>query len=109
MKIAITGGLGFVGGSLAKRLAAAGHEIFVFHYALGWVLERLMPVPLVALAQVRILSEGIVEPLPACPFVPADLAPKRKFTEEQIRRGLPKAGLFGMSDFRCCIAVKTIL
>ena len=29
MKIAITGGTGFIGGHLAQRLAAEGHEIIV--------------------------------------------------------------------------------
>jgi len=29
MKIAITGGAGFIGGHLARRLAAEGHEIIV--------------------------------------------------------------------------------
>ena len=77
-----------------------------FHYAFGWFCERLMRVPLVALAQVRILSEGIVEPLPPCPFVPEDLAPRRKFTDDQIRRGLPEPAAFGMSDLRCCANVK---
>jgi len=77
-----------------------------FHYVFGWVLERLMPTPLVALAQVRILSEGIVEPLPPCPFVPDDLVPRQMFTEEHIRRGLPAPGAFGLSDIRCCPCVK---
>jgi nucleoside-diphosphate-sugar epimerase len=77
-----------------------------FHYAFGWVLERLMRTPLVALAQVRILSEGIVEPLPPCAFVPDNLAPHQAFTEEQIRRGLPAPGSFGLSDLRFCNHVK---
>jgi nucleoside-diphosphate-sugar epimerase len=77
-----------------------------FHYAFGWLLERLMRTPLVALAQVRILSEGIVEPLPPCAFMPDDLAPRQAFTGEQIRRGLPAPGAFGLSDFRFCKCVK---
>jgi nucleoside-diphosphate-sugar epimerase len=35
-----------------------------FHCGLARVLEATMKIPLVSLAQVRILSEGIVEPLP---------------------------------------------
>jgi len=77
-----------------------------FHYAFGWFCERVMRVPLVALAQVRILSEGIVEPLPPCPFVSDDLAPRRKFTEEQIRHGLPDPAPFGVNDLRWCAAGK---
>jgi uncharacterized protein YbjT (DUF2867 family) len=72
-----------------------------FHYAMGWMLERAMRTPLVSVAQVRILSEGIVTPLPACGWVPEDLRPRLAFTEEQIRRGLPEAGAFGFADLRC--------
>jgi uncharacterized protein YbjT (DUF2867 family) len=73
-----------------------------FHYMLGWILERVMRTPLVSIAQVRILSEGIVEPLPPCDHVPDDLRPTRRFTDEQIRRGLPEAKAFGTQDLICC-------
>jgi nucleoside-diphosphate-sugar epimerase len=59
------------------------------HYLLAWVFERTMAVPLVSFSQVRMLSEGIAEPLPACVSLPEDLAPRLSFTETQIRRGLP--------------------
>lgn len=72
-----------------------------FHYALGWGLERAMKVPLVAIAQVRILSEGLVEALPAADELPADLRPVRMFTDEQIRHGLPEAKGFSLQDCRC--------
>ncbi len=49
-----------------------------FHYALGWCLERFMTVPLVSVAQVRML------------------------TEEQIRTGLPAPRAFTLRDIRCC-------
>ena len=71
-----------------------------FHYALGWVTERLMTVPLISTAQVRMLTEGLVEPLPACPEVPPDLLPKIPFTDIQIRAGLPPAKSFGLKDCR---------
>jgi NADH dehydrogenase len=72
-----------------------------FHCALGWFLERIMTIPLVSMAQVRILSEGIVEPLPSCDSLPVDLLPAIQFTEEQIRKGLPEQTRFGFSDLRC--------
>jgi NADH dehydrogenase len=72
-----------------------------FHYALGWLAERLMKVPLVSIAQVRILSEGIVAALPAAEELPVDLRPSRPFSEEQIRHGLPAAGGFTWKDCRC--------
>lgn len=73
-----------------------------FHYLNGWLVERLMRTPLVSTAQVRMLAEGLVQSEPPCPTVPAELAPKIPFSEEQIRRGLPPAGPFHVRDLRCC-------
>jgi uncharacterized protein YbjT (DUF2867 family) len=165
MRIAITGGTGFVGGHLARALAADGHHLVLiargaderdhtirrlpnatfhpaatddeerlagseemslteavrrvaravgrrpltfplplwFHYAFAWFCERTMRIPLISIAQVRILSEGVVEPLPACRDLPPDLKPVRPFTPEQIRAGLPEAKAFGLADCRCSI------
>jgi len=72
-----------------------------FHYVLGWLCECLMTTPLVSMAQVRMLSEGLAEPCPPCASLPTELAPKTRFTEEQIRKGLPPAGPFGLRDLRC--------
>jgi uncharacterized protein YbjT (DUF2867 family) len=74
-----------------------------FHYLLARVSEWTMTVPLVARAQVRILSEGVVEPALACDPLPYDLRPTRRFTEEQIRKGLPEPGPFGRNDLRWCV------
>jgi NADH dehydrogenase len=84
---------------LGKRPLYFRAPIF-FHCLLGWILDRLMTVPLVSLAQVRILAEGIVEPLPPCDPLPADLLPRTPFSESQIRQGLPVAGGFGLKDLR---------
>lgn len=73
-----------------------------FHYLLAYVCELVMKVPLVARAQVRILSEGITEPALSCDSLPYDLKPTRKFTDDQIRSGLPEAAGFGVSDLRHC-------
>jgi nucleoside-diphosphate-sugar epimerase len=73
---------------LGRRVAIVPMPV-AFHYLLAFCLERLMPIPLVSIAQVRILSEGIVEPLPACDLPPQDLRPSHAFTDDQIRRGLP--------------------
>ena len=74
------------------------------HYALARFWEWTMKVPLVARAQVRILSEGVVEPALPCDPLPLDLVAKRKFTDEQIRKGLPEPGPFTLRDLRCCCA-----
>ena len=75
---------------------------FWFHYLLARVCEWTMTVPLVARAQVRILSEGVTESALPCDSLPYDLMPTRKFTDEQIRNGLPEPGPFRFRDLRWC-------
>lgn len=71
------------------------------HYVLGWFVERIMTVPLVSVAQVRMLSEGLAEPQPPCELAPKELASKIHFSDDQIRKGLPPAGGFRLRDIRC--------
>jgi len=73
-----------------------------FHYALARVWELTMRIPLVAKAQIKILSEGVTEPALESDTLPADLMPRRKFTDEQIQSGLPEPGPFTIHDLRCC-------
>ncbi len=74
-----------------------------FHYVLAYVWEAVMKIPLVARAQVRILTEGVVEPAMACDPLPNDLTPHRFLTDEQILKGLPAPGGFTWRDLRCCV------
>jgi nucleoside-diphosphate-sugar epimerase len=71
------------------------------HYGLAWVCEQVMKVPLVSVAQVRILSEGVVEVAPGAREVTEKLRGTVGFTEEQIQKGLPERGGFGVRDCRC--------
>ncbi len=71
------------------------------HAMLARVWEWTMNVPLAAMAQVRILSEGVVDAAPFADPLPADLTSQRRFTDEQIRAGLPAPGRFGLADLRC--------
>ena len=72
------------------------------HRMLAHVWEWTMHVPLAAVAQVRILSEGVVEPLPFANEFPEDLRPTRRFTDDQIRAGLPATlARFTIRDLRC--------
>jgi uncharacterized protein YbjT (DUF2867 family) len=71
------------------------------HLAIARVAEWTMRVPLISTAQVHILSEGIVEPLPFADPPPPDLAPSTPFSEDVIRAGLPAPGRFGRADLRC--------
>ncbi len=90
---------------VARRISRViGRRPLVFavpvwvHYAMAWVFERTMTIPLSAKAQVRILSESMCEPLLANDELPQDLLPQTKFTDEQIKLGLPEAGRFGLKD-----------
>jgi NADH dehydrogenase len=74
----------------------------VCHELMAHVFERLMKVPLTSIAQIRILSEGVVEPGSPVVPVPYDLVPTRRFTTEQIRNSLPQAGPFCVGDLRWC-------
>ncbi len=42
----------------------------------------------------------VVEPATPCDPLPADLAARRSFSDEQIRQGLPTPGPFGLRDLR---------
>jgi len=106
--VALTGPteLGF---DQAARLVAdvvGKHPPFVrapigFHYTLAWLAERLMTVPLISLAQVRILAEEVVRPTLAPDSLPADLVPSTPFDQHSIRAGLPDLGPFQLADLRC--------
>jgi uncharacterized protein YbjT (DUF2867 family) len=107
--VAITGAEELQLSEAVHRVARiAGKTIWMFrmpvwfHYVLAGFWELTMKVPLVARAQVRILSEGVVEPALECDKLPEDLLPKHKFTDEQIRSGLPEPGPFTLKDLRCC-------
>jgi NADH dehydrogenase len=72
-----------------------------FHYLLAWFAERLMTVPLISVAQVRILAEEVVDPTLAPDRLPADLAPSTPFDQHSIRAGLPDPGPFQLVELRC--------
>lgn len=74
----------------------------VCHELMARVFERFMKIPLTSVAQIRILSEGVVEPGSPVVPVPYDLVPTRRFTTEQIRNGLPQPGPFCVGDLRWC-------
>jgi len=107
--IALTGAEELFLSEAAQRVAQVlGRRIWifpapvVFHRLLAQVCEWTMKVPLVAKAQVQILTEGVVEAAGKCDPLPADLVPVRRFTPEQIRGGLPEPGPFGLRDLRWC-------
>lgn len=67
--------------------------------ALAWIAERLMKVPIIAVAQARLLLEG-AEPGPLADPVPDELAPKTRLTDDTIRASLPARRRFGLRDLR---------
>lgn len=62
-----------------------------FHKILAHVWEATMSIPLASRAQVRMLQEGLAEPLPATPEVDADLRPRTRLTRENILAAIPIA------------------
>lgn len=107
--VAVTGAEELYLSEAVRRVArVAGRNVRMvrapvwFHYGLAHFWELTMKVPLVARAQVRILSEGVVESVLPCDPLPPDLLPGRRFTDDQILKGLPVAGGFTLRDLRCC-------
>jgi NADH dehydrogenase len=72
------------------------------HRLMAHVFELTMKVPLLSLAQLRILAEGVSEPSTPVTPLPYDLVPTRRFTSEQIRAGLPHPAPFCVGDLRLC-------
>ena len=95
--VAVVGPEEFPFSSAARRIARAMGKPFLLvlpfpvfaQRLLAWISAR-MPKPLISTSQVQMLADGISLPLPDSEMVPADLAPATRFTEEQIRKGLPE-------------------
>ena len=66
MKIAITGGAGFIGGHLARRLAAEGHEIIVIARA---TRERKIPAGMTLVLSDLSDQAGLTEAFAGCDAV----------------------------------------
>jgi NADH dehydrogenase len=96
--VAVTGPEEFPFSQAARRIAQAMGKRFLivlpfpvfFHRILAWFSEKFMPKPLITKAQVQMLADGISQPTSESIPLPKDLAPKTYFTEEQIKKGLPK-------------------
>lgn len=62
------------------------------HYMIAAASEKSMRNPLTAFAQIRMLAEGISQPLADSEMLPSDLVPHKEFNEETIRAGLKEPG-----------------
>jgi uncharacterized protein YbjT (DUF2867 family)/predicted DCC family thiol-disulfide oxidoreductase YuxK len=71
-----------------------------FHHLVARAAEATMTVPLISLAQVRMLQEEVIEPTNAPDRLPDDLTPATPFSEPEIRAGLPQRGPFRIDDLR---------
>ncbi|HXX44904.1 MAG TPA: NAD(P)H-binding protein [Candidatus Acidoferrales bacterium] len=107
--VAITGPEEMMLGEAVRRVGQVigRHPLYLripvaFHRLMAFGLEKTMKIPLVSLAQVQILSEGLVDAWPPYEDLPADLVPTTRFKSDQIRRGLPEPGRFGLRDLRWC-------
>ena len=90
-----------VGRVIRRPVWVTGAPVWL-HQLLAPLFEWTMKIPLVARSQVRILAEGVVEPLPSADLLPPDLMPTRRLTADQIQQGLPEPGGFGLRDLRLC-------
>lgn len=96
--VAVLGPEEFPFSQAAQRIAKAMGKPFLivlpfpvlFHRILAFVSERFMPKPLITKSQVQMLADGISKPTLESVPLPEEFQPKIKFTEEQIRKGLPK-------------------
>jgi nucleoside-diphosphate-sugar epimerase len=96
--VAVLGPEEFPFSQAARRIAKAmGKSSLIvlpmpvfFHRILAFFSERFMPKPLITKSQVQMLADGISKPTLESVALPEDLKPKTLFTEEQIRKGLPK-------------------
>lgn len=76
--------------------AVVGRDPFVvplptaLHLVLAGIQERVMETPVIARAQVQMLTDDLVEPAPPdrCTPLPADLEPSQPFTSAAIERAL---------------------
>jgi uncharacterized protein YbjT (DUF2867 family) len=73
-----------------------------FHRLLAMTAELLMRVPLASRAQVRMLAEGVTEPVLCDRELPPGLQPTTRFSPEAIRPELPPPGPFSRGDLRSC-------
>ena len=105
--VAITGAPALYQSEAARPVAEVlNRRVWIFRAPvwfrlLAEMFEVTMKILLIAKAQVPILSEGLVESVAECDPLPADLLPVLRFTEAQMRGGLPESGAFGVNDLRC--------
>lgn len=96
--VAVLGPEEFPFSQAARRIAKAMGKGFLivlpfpvfFHRILAFISERFMQKPLITKSQVQMLADGISHPTLESVPLPDELKPKTEFTEEQIRKGLPK-------------------
>lgn len=96
--VAVLGPEEFPFSTAARRISKAMGKPFlivlpfpvIFQRVLAWFSERFMRKPLITKSQVQMLADGISKPQADSVMLPDDLAPKILFSEEQIRKGLPK-------------------
>lgn len=96
--VAVIGPEEFPFSTAARRISRAMGKPFLlilpfpvlFQQILAWLSERFMPKPLVTKSQVQMLADGISKPTSESIPLPDDLKPQTLFSEEQIKKGLPK-------------------
>jgi uncharacterized protein YbjT (DUF2867 family) len=87
-------------------LAIGKRRLFVrlplsFHFAMAHIAERMMIVPLVSVAQVQMLREGIVNASNASDDLPNMLTPTTMFDESTVKASLMEVSPIRLTDLRC--------
>ena len=72
----------------------------VFNYLVAKLAEGVMKIPLASLAQVRMLQEGLYQAWGNVDWLPNDLLPRTRLSDDVLRAGLPSAGPFTLADLR---------
>jgi len=96
--VAVTGPEEFPFSQAARRIAKAmGKSSLLvlpfpvfFHRILAFFSERFMPKPLITKSQVQMLADGISQPTAESISLPDEMKPRIEFSQEQIKKGLPK-------------------
>jgi len=105
MRIAVTGGTGFIGRHLAAALTDEGHEVVLVARGADARDPSVRSRPRTRFVAASVTDEPRLTDAcavevgrrrdrarlraPPCDALPRDLAPQTRFTEQQIRKGLP--------------------
>lgn len=99
-ELTLRAGIERVARAMGRRRALLVRCPVFLHRVLAVILEQVLVLPLASRAQVTMLAEGLVDAAPPCEELPEDLRPRTRFSEQQVRKGLPPPRRLGCRDLR---------